>query len=139
MDAILGYHARLLYAIAADAGCFKAYRNYTIRSDGTRHDYRHPEQVPGDMASWIEDFNAPAQDAVGGGARLYAQFQGIHPFSDGNGRIGRVLLAYYLRRQAGFGFRFYARDKLDHLRAIEASDYGDLAPLISFINARIVR
>jgi hypothetical protein len=49
------------------------------------------------------------------------------------------LLAYYLHRQAGLGFRFYARDKLDHLRAVEASDYADLAPLIAFIHARIVR
>jgi hypothetical protein len=57
--------------------------------------------------------------------------------TDGNGRIGRVLLAYYLYRQQGVAFRFYARDRLEHLRAIEASDHGELGPLITFIGARI--
>ncbi|HEV8245240.1 MAG TPA: Fic family protein, partial [Polyangiaceae bacterium] len=34
--------------------------------------------------------NAPAADPVVKGAELYARFQIIHPFSDGNGRIGRL-------------------------------------------------
>jgi Fic family protein len=38
----------------------------------------------------------------------------------------------------GLAFRFVARDRLDHLRAVEASDAGDLTPLTEFIRARIL-
>jgi hypothetical protein len=53
--------------------------------------------------------------------------------------MGRVLIAYLLHRDAAATFRFYLSDKLEHLRAIEASDEGDLEPLIVFIRARIAR
>jgi hypothetical protein len=49
MDVLLGYHARLMDGIAQDAGRFKAYSNYTIRSDGKRLDYRDPALVPSDL------------------------------------------------------------------------------------------
>lgn len=137
LDQVLGFHARLMHGLAADAGRFKADVNYTMRTDGARHDYSHPSAVPGEMADWVVDFNAPSDDSLSGAARLYARFQAIHPFADGNGRIGRVLLAYYLHREGGRAFRFYASDKLAHLRAIEASDHGDLRPLREFIRARV--
>lgn len=138
VDQVLSFHARLMHGLAEDAGRFKAFANYTMRTDGIRHDYSHPSAVPGEMADWIFDFNARPQDSLSTAASLYARFQAIHPFADGNGRIGRVLLAYYLHRCDGRSFRFYARDKLDHLRAIEASDHGDLEPLREFIRVRVV-
>jgi Fic family protein len=138
LDLLLGYHARLMQGIADDAGSFKAYENFTMRTDGTRFDYRHPSLVLPDMTAWLTAFNRAAQDdPVAFGAELYARFEAVHPFSDGNGRIGRVLLAWYLYRETGETFRFYASDKLEHLRAIEASDRGDLVPLANFVRARL--
>jgi Fic family protein len=139
VEHVLGYHARLMHGLDPEAGRFKTHRNYTIRSDGSHHEYGHPALVPEETAEWVAELNASSMDPVGHGARVYARFQAIHPFADGNGRIGRVLLAYYLHRNGGFSFRFYASDKLDHLRAIEATNHGDLAPLEEFIRARIAR
>lgn len=134
---VLGYHARLMAGLGDDAGRFKAHENYTIRTDGTRHSYRHPSQVPSDMLAWVFDFNEAPEDAVARGASLYARFEDIHPFSDGNGRIGRVLLACFLYRATGKSFRFYASDRVEHLRAVEATNHGDLEPLAAFVRARL--
>jgi Fic family protein len=136
IDLLLGYHARLLDCLSEDAGRFKSHENYTIRSDGTRHDYLHPSQVALVMQEWVNDFNhQPAPDPFQLGAHLYARFQHVHPFSDGNGRIGRVLLAYWLHRR-GLALSFFAADKLAHLRAVEATNRGDFQPLTEFLRQR---
>lgn len=136
MDLLLGYHAQLMTGLAEDAGRFKAFANYTLRTDGRRHEYLHPSKVREAVATWLMEFNAAPVEPFRAGAELYARFQTIHPFADGNGRIGRVLLACFLHRETGLSFRFHASDRLDHLRAIEDTDDGNLERLCAFIRAR---
>lgn len=57
-----------------------------------------PEQVPallGDMERFIHDASSPLPPLVRT-ALVHAQFETIHPFLDGNGRIGRLLIAALL-------------------------------------------
>jgi Fic family protein len=136
-DLVRDFHRRLLDGLAEDAGQFKSRQNYVLRSDGSRHDYLHPGRVAEALSVWLERFNAPPQrESASSAAALYADFQQIHPFEDGNGRIGRLLLSYWLHWKHGLAFRFVAADRLEHLRAIEATDRGDLVPLTAFIAAR---
>ncbi len=58
-----------------------------------------PEEVPillGDLAAFVnrEDLPAVVQAAI-----AHAQFETIHPFADGNGRVGRCLIHVILRRR----------------------------------------
>ena len=40
-------------------------------------------------------------------AMIHSQFESIHPFSDGNGRIGRVLISLYLYKAKVINFPFF--------------------------------
>lgn len=40
-------------------------------------------------------------------AMIHSQFESIHPFSDGNGRIGRILISLYLYKAKVINFPFF--------------------------------
>jgi len=56
-----------------------------------------PQYVPELMAAWEDYMHAETeQDPLVKSAILHAQFELIHPFFDGNGRLGRMLVSLYL-------------------------------------------
>lgn len=52
--------------------------------------------VPEAMSAWERYVHADAPDKLIQLAILHAEFEGIHPFLDGNGRLGRLLVPIYL-------------------------------------------
>jgi Fic family protein len=138
IDLILEFHRRLFSGLAAGGGRWKSHQNYTYRSDGTRHDYLHPSAVAAEMQAWVEQLNRlPVRDPAADAALLYYRFQEIHPFDDGNGRIGRILIAYWLHWRARHSWSFHLADKLAHLEALERANRGDLGLLTAFFRDRL--
>lgn len=58
-----------------------------------------PEEVPALVDDLLAYVNRHDVDSVSQAAVAHAQFEIIHPFADGNGRIGRVLIAWILVRR----------------------------------------
>jgi Fic family protein len=58
-----------------------------------------PERVPDLLDDLVTFVNRTDVDPVSHAAIAHAQFEVIHPFADGNGRVGRVLIAWVLVRR----------------------------------------
>jgi Fic family protein len=54
------------------------------------------DQLPAAMSAWERHANGDAPDRLVQLAVLHAEFEAIHPFLDGNGRIGRMLVPLFL-------------------------------------------
>jgi len=66
-------------------------------------------------------------------ARLHNRFEQIHPFLDGNGRTGRLVLNLLLGRMGYPPAIIYKRDRDKYLRAMRRADRGENGPLAELI------
>jgi len=84
--------------------------------------------IAGDMATWLDEVNALTRldPALPGWlAQLHSRFEQIHPFLDGNGRAGRLVLNLLLVRLGYPPAIIYKRQRIDYLRALRRADAGD--------------
>lgn len=58
-----------------------------------------PDELPGLLDDLVAYTNRDDLDPVSQAAIAHAQFEIIHPFADGNGRVGRVLIAWLVVRR----------------------------------------
>lgn len=58
-----------------------------------------PERVPDLMTDLVSYLNGSAHGPLVQAAMVHAQFETIHPFADGNGRVGRALVHTVLTRR----------------------------------------
>ena len=51
-----------------------------------------PEEVHARMTALLDEYNAKDQQDLHGLAKFHADYEAIHPFQDGNGRVGRLIM-----------------------------------------------
>ena len=84
--------------------------------------------IPALMTDWLEDANnvrAGASEFPTVIADLHCRFEQLHPFLDGNGRAGRLVLNLLLVRLGYPPVIIYKRQRLRYLRALRRADQGD--------------
>ena len=77
--------------------------------------------VPAQMGTWIKKVNALEAESMTfpeSLAELHCRFEQVHPFLDGNGRTGRLLLNLILVRQGYPPAIIYKRDRAKYLSAL---------------------
>ena len=128
---ILQMHAILLNGIQPDAG---RYRAHGVRIAGSNVPTANYLKVPDLMQALSKDLSAKSRDILAHAVQIHSRFEQIHPFSDGNGRVGRLLLNAMLLRQ-NFPPALIRQEKRRFymLYLNKAQLENDLSPLEDFI------
>lgn len=72
------------------------YRTVQVFIRGSEHIPPAPEKIPNLMNYYVYNYNNDTQEIFNKIAKYHIEFEKIHPFEDGNGRTGRLLLTYEL-------------------------------------------
>ena len=105
MDDVLAIHARLMaHDAKARPGELRTEQNWIGgRVLTSPYDARYVPPPESEVAALVEDLvtylNRDDIPAVAQAAIAHAQFETIHPFIDGNGRVGRCLIHVVFRRR----------------------------------------
>lgn len=105
-----------------------------------------PEDVPELLRAWCADWREGYNRLLSHNqdekldviTRAYYEFLRIHPFTDGNGRLGRILLDQMLRELLGVALPpSFAEARIEQQNALLRANSGDLSPLRSLIVAAL--
>lgn len=137
-DLIKEVHRRLMH------GCYDQTRYDKGERPGRYkiHDYVvgddvgiRPEDVPNEMRELCEQINGySGEDILTVAAYFHLSFESVHPFADGNGRVGRTLLNYYLMTHGYPPIIIYEEDKPTYYMALTVFDKtGKIDGFITFL------
>lgn len=117
-------------------------------------EYKHHDYVTGknEVGASIDDVqekicglldeleDVDDKNALVAAAYFHAKFKNIHLFSDGNGRVGRLLMNYILLIHNHPPITIYEEDRKDYYNALERFDEElALNSLIDFLKAQLVK
>ena len=77
------------------------YRRVPVRIMGAKHEPVQPYLIQPKMEELLENYRNSTEHIIPKLARFHIEFEGIHPFIDGNGRTGRLLVNLELMK-AGY-------------------------------------
>lgn len=141
---ILELHRQLM------KGCYDETRYQKGERPGIfkKHDYvtgdgvgASPEETEMEMQELLEEIRlAKDGDIMTVAAYLHLRFEEIHPFADGNGRVGRTLLNYYLMTHGYPPLILHSEDKKTYYLALTVFDKtGEIAGFIEFLKEQMVK
>lgn len=82
-----------------------------------------PDEVPAKMRTLINRYNSKASITLEDLADFHHAFETIHPFQEGNGRVGRIILFKEALKNDIIPFVILDRDKIFYYRGLQKYPY----------------
>ena len=149
-QAVLFRWHKLLLPTHTDPGQWKHEPNVIAYPDGRPgKPLAPPNEVPNLMGEFFDDVNAwvaqvnhnpqnPELDVPTGLAVSHGQYIGVHPFPDGNGRTGRLIMSWMALR-VGYPVPIIpVSERSLYIRAVDASMNNNPYPLRTLLAACLV-
>lgn len=96
------------------------YRRVPVRILGAHHEPVQPYLIQPKLEQLLRDYAESTEHPVTKLARFHIEFEGIHPFIDGNGRTGRLLVNLELMKAGYPPIDIKFTDRLAYYRAFDA-------------------
>ncbi len=118
------------------------YRRIPVRIMGAHNEPVQPFLIESEMARIIEEYSASTEHIVKRLAKFHLEFESIHPFIDGNGRTGRLLINLELMKAGYPPIDIKFADRAAYYKAFDAYHVKhDLSAMeglfVGYINARL--
>lgn len=128
---ILELHHILMNSIRPDAG---NYRSHGVRIVGANVPTANYLKVPEKMKSLVKEINNFSHDPIAHCTKIHSEFEKIHPFSDGNGRVGRLIMTAMLLK-SGFPPAIIKQEnkRFYYIYLQKSQQNGDFSQLEDFI------
>lgn len=111
------------------------YRRIPVAITGARHEPLHPYLVPELMERLIAAQKGVKRHPIENAAVFHLDFEGTHPFIDGNGRTGRLLLNLMLMRYGYPPVDVKLADKTRYYACFDSyNDDDDAAPMVEMVS-----
>ena len=137
LETVLKLHGLVMDKIMKEAGQLRTVQVY-IR--GSQHTPPPARDVPLYMMQWVRWLNSDdafRYEPITRAAIAHHGFEALHPFTDGNGRVGRLLMNLQLI-QDGYPPALILREwRTRYITALQSAHRGDYTDLINLVGIAV--